>query len=119
MVWLSFFIKLHFVRREGKSPFKLTFLKKWIERMEERIMGVEEILKIASDSSFAIWFLIGAALVFFMQAGFAMVETGFTRAKSAGNIIMKNLMDFCIGTVKDGLPIYSLWILQARRLSIQ
>ena len=42
--------------------------------------------------------LLGAALVFFMQAGFAMVETGFTRAKNAGNIIMKNLMDFCIGT---------------------
>ena len=49
--------------------------------------------------AFGIWFLIGAALVFFMQAGFAMVETGFTRAKNAGNIIMKNLMDFCIGTV--------------------
>jgi len=44
------------------------------------------------------WVLIAAALVFFMQAGFAMVETGFTRAKNAGNIIMKNLMDFCIGT---------------------
>lgn len=44
------------------------------------------------------WYLIGAVLVFFMQAGFAMVETGFTRAKNAGNIIMKNLMDFCIGT---------------------
>ena len=51
------------------------------------------------DAVFGIWFLIGAALVFFMQAGFAMVETGFTRAKNAGNIIMKNLMDFCIGTV--------------------
>ncbi len=48
---------------------------------------------------FGVWFLIGAALVFWMQAGFAMVETGFTRAKNAGNIIMKNLMDFCIGTV--------------------
>ncbi len=48
---------------------------------------------------FSIWFLIGAALVFWMQAGFAMVESGFTRAKNAGNIIMKNLMDFCIGTV--------------------
>ena len=48
---------------------------------------------------FGIWFLIGAAFVFFMQAGFAMVKTGFTRAKNAGNIIMKNLMDFCIGTV--------------------
>ncbi|MFQ7877587.1 MAG: ammonium transporter, partial [Enterocloster sp.] len=45
-----------------------------------------------------IWVLLGAALVFFMQAGFAMVETGFTRAKNAGNIIMKNLMDFAIGT---------------------
>ncbi|WOC31556.1 MULTISPECIES: ammonium transporter [Caproicibacterium] len=45
-----------------------------------------------------IWTLVAAALVFFMQAGFAMVETGFTRAKNAGNIIMKNLMDFCIGT---------------------
>lgn len=45
-----------------------------------------------------IWVLLGAVLVFFMQAGFAMVETGFTRSKNAGNIIMKNLMDFCIGT---------------------
>ena len=50
------------------------------------------------------WVLLGAALVFFMQAGFAMVETGFTRAKNAGNIIMKNLMDFSLGT-----PIF--WIL--------
>ena len=48
---------------------------------------------------FGIWYLIGASLVFFMQAGFAMVEAGFTRAKNAGNIIMKNLMDFCLGTV--------------------
>ena len=62
-------------------------------------MGAEEILQAANDTSFGIWFLIGAALVFFMQCGFAMVETGFTRAKSAGNIIMKNLMDFCIGTI--------------------
>ncbi|MEQ2455151.1 ammonium transporter [Flavonifractor hominis] len=46
----------------------------------------------------SIWYLMGAILVFFMQCGFAMVETGFTRAKNAGNIIMKNLMDFCIGT---------------------
>lgn len=48
---------------------------------------------------FGVWFLIGAALVFWMQAGFAMVETGFSRAKNAGNILMKNLMDFCIGCV--------------------
>ena len=49
--------------------------------------------------SAGVWYLIGAILVWFMQAGFAMVETGFTRAKNAGNIIMKNLMDFCLGTV--------------------
>ena len=60
------------------------------------------------DTTFSVWFLIGAALVFFMQAGFAMVETGFTRAKNAGNIIMKNLMDFCIGTVVFVLLGYSL-----------
>ncbi len=54
------------------------------------------------------WYLIGAALVFWMQAGFAMVETGFTRAKNAGNIIMKNLMDFCIGTVVFSLLGYGL-----------
>ena len=52
-----------------------------------------------SSDLWGVWFLIGAALVFWMQAGFAMVETGFTRAKNTGNIIMKNLMDFCIGTV--------------------
>lgn len=51
-----------------------------------------------------IWVLLGAALVFFMQAGFAMVETGFTRAKNAGNIIMKNTLDFTIGSV-------AFWIL--------
>lgn len=59
----------------------------------------EEIMEIMNGQIFGVWFLIGAALVFWMQAGFAMVETGFTRAKNAGNIIMKNLMDFCIGTV--------------------
>ncbi len=59
----------------------------------------EEIYEAISSQTFGVWFLIGAALVFWMQAGFAMVETGFTRAKNAGNIIMKNLMDFCIGTV--------------------
>lgn len=59
----------------------------------------DEILNAVSGEVFGVWFLIGAALVFWMQAGFAMVETGFTRAKNAGNILMKNLMDFCIGTV--------------------
>ena len=59
----------------------------------------EEIMSMVNEQVFGVWFLIGAALVFWMQAGFAMVETGFTRAKNAGNILMKNLMDFCIGTV--------------------
>ncbi len=59
----------------------------------------EEILSAVNTEVFAVWFLIGAALVFWMQAGFAMVEAGFTRAKNTGNILMKNLMDFCIGTV--------------------
>lgn len=75
-------------------------------------MGIEEITKIVEEAVtgevFGVWFLIGAALVFFMQAGFAMVETGFTRAKNAGNIIMKNLMDFCIGTVVFVLLGFSL-----------
>ena len=57
------------------------------------------ILGLIDEKVFGVWFLIGAALVFWMQAGFAMVETGFARAKNAGNILMKNLMDFCIGTV--------------------
>ena len=60
---------------------------------------ITQISETGGTEVFGIWFLIGAAFVFFMQAGFAMVETGFTRAKNAGNIIMKNLMDFCIGTV--------------------
>ena len=59
----------------------------------------QQVMDFINENIFGIWFLIGAALVFWMQAGFAMVETGFTRAKNAGNIIMKNLMDFCIGTV--------------------
>lgn len=68
----------------------------------------EFVQETVTGEAFGIWFLIGAALVFFMQAGFAMVETGFTRAKNAGNIIMKNLMDFCIGTVVFVLLGFSL-----------
>ena len=60
---------------------------------------MNEVLQLVDGEVFAVWFLIGAALVFWMQAGFAMCEAGFTRAKNAGNIIMKNLMDFCIGSV--------------------
>jgi Amt family ammonium transporter len=60
---------------------------------------MSELLQSIDTEVFGVWFLIGAALVFWMQAGFAMVEAGFTRAKNTGNIIMKNLMDFCIGTV--------------------
>ena len=68
----------------------------------------EEIMSLVSGQVFGVWFLIGAALVFWMQAGFAMVEAGFTRAKNAGNILMKNLMDFCIGTVTFILIGFSL-----------
>ena len=59
----------------------------------------QEIFSAIQGEVYGVWFLIGAALVFWMQAGFAMVEAGFTRAKNTGNILMKNLMDFCIGTV--------------------
>ena len=71
-------------------------------------MGLETIMETVNSELFGVWFLIGAVLVFFMQCGFAMVETGFTRAKNAGNIIMKNLMDFCIGTVMFILLGYGL-----------
>ncbi len=71
-------------------------------------MTEEMIVNLVSEHTFGVWFLIGAALVFWMQAGFAMVETGFTRAKNAGNILMKNLMDFCIGTVVFVLIGFSL-----------
>ena len=67
--------------------------------MEDLTSVISDLGIATSGDVWGIWFLIGAALVFFMQCGFAMVETGFTRAKNAGNIIMKNLMDFCIGTV--------------------
>lgn len=71
-------------------------------------MTQESIISLVSEHTFGIWFLIGAALVFWMQAGFAMVEAGFTRAKNSGNILMKNLMDFCIGTVMFILIGFSL-----------
>ena len=71
-------------------------------------MDSTTILEAVSGEVFGVWFLFGAALVFFMQAGFAMVEAGFTRAKNTGNIIMKNLMDFCIGTVVFVLIGFSL-----------
>lgn len=68
--------------------------------------SVIDALESLSSQSLGLWCLIGVALVFFMQAGFAMVETGFTRAKNAGNIIMKNLMDFSLGAV-------AFWIIGA------
>lgn len=76
--------------------------------MENLITLTEELSSQLTSEIFGIWFLIGAAFVFFMQAGFAMLETGFTRAKNAGNILMKNLMDFCIGTVVFILLGYSI-----------
>ena len=82
----------------------------------------EEIVKLVGETAqkevFAVWLLIGTAFIFFMQAGFAMVETGFTRAKNAGNIIMKNLMDFCIGTVVFVLLGFSLMMAEDYVLGI-
>ena len=66
------------------------------------------------SETFSVWFLIGAALVFWMQAGFAMVEAGFTRSKNTGNIIMKNLMDFCIGTCTFILIGFSFLFIQLK-----
>lgn len=77
------------------SLFFINFTFNKMKNEREDITMTEEI----SGVIFGVWFLIGAALVFWMQAGFAMVEAGFTRAKNTGNILMKNLMDFCIGTV--------------------
>ena len=70
----------------------------------------EEIMNAINSEVYGVWFLIGAALVFWMQAGFAMVEAGFTRAKNTGNIIMKNLMDFNNGTrmiIQNAIGMYS------------
>ena len=67
------------------------FLYLYQEKEEEEIM-TDEIMKVINDNVYGVWFLIGAALVFWMQAGFAMVEAGFTRAKNSGNIIMKKLI---------------------------
>ena len=80
---------------------------------KQKIMGgfnMEEMYTANEIKSFldAIWLLLGTCLVFFMQAGFAMVETGFTRAKNAGNIIMKNLMDFAVGSIIFWILGYSL-----------
>ena len=89
-------------RRDHGIAYFFTPVKycgRYFTKSEEENVMTEEILSAVDGQLFAVWFLIGAALVFWMQAGFAMVETGFTRAKNAGNILMKNLMDFCIGTV--------------------
>ena len=74
---------------------------------------ITQITDTVGTEVFGIWFLIGAAFVFFMQAGFAMVETGFTRAKNAGNIIMKNLMDFLYRYNRVYFPWF--WIIAWRR----
>ena len=77
------------LNRKGLAPLSIFFVG----------ANMEEIMSLVNGEVFSVWFLIGAALVFWMQAGFAMCEAGFTRAKNTGNILMKNLMDFCIGTV--------------------
>lgn len=69
----------------------------------------KEIMNAVNTQIFGVWFLIGAALVFWMQAGFAMVEAGFTRAKNAGNIIMKNLHDTLVSS--SLLPLAVFYVL--------
>ncbi|MFQ5901209.1 MAG: ammonium transporter, partial [Thermodesulfobacteriota bacterium] len=69
------------------------------EAVSPTVEGNVEAIKSVQTNADYVWTLVAAALVFFMQAGFAMVETGFTRAKNAVNIMMKNLMDFCMGTL--------------------
>ena len=86
------------LNRKGLAPLSIFFVG----------ANMEEIMSLVNGEVFSVWFLIGAALVFWMQAGFAMCEAGFTRAKNTGNILMKNLMDFCIGTVVFILIGYSL-----------
>lgn len=75
------------------EAFKRTYGKEGAIRMADNLVKLPAENFSAMD---AVWTVIAAMLVFFMQAGFAMVETGFTRAKNAGNIIMKNTMDFVI-----------------------
>ena len=84
------------MRREG--VLYTPALPFWVKYKEK------EVICMTFSAANTIWVLLGAALVFFMQAGFAMCEAGFTRAKNTGNILMKNLMDFCIGT-----PLYWLF----------
>lgn len=102
----AFFKKPQSCGKQGKCV--AFFIGKSLCETEENIMTKEVVNSIVNEQGFAIWFLCGAALVFWMQAGFAMVEAGFTRAKNSGNIIMKNLMDFCIGTVMFILIGFSL-----------
>lgn len=71
----------------------------WAGEADPTPISNKEAIELVQTHANYMWTLIAAALVFFMQAGFAMVETGFTRAKNAINIMMKNLMDFCVGTL--------------------
>jgi ammonium transporter, Amt family len=71
----------------------------WAENAAPTAMSNKEAIELVQTHANYVWTLVAAALVFFMQAGFAMVETGFTRAKNAINIIMKNLMDFAVGSI--------------------
>ncbi len=93
--------KIQSIKGKGAERVKALSVPFFFYKITQKRKGVlkmaENITVLFSDVN-TMWTLIAAALVFFMQAGFAMVETGFTRSKNAGNIIMKNLMDFCIGT---------------------
>ncbi len=71
----------------------------WADDAAPTVLSNKEAIELVQTHANYLWTLVAAALVFFMQAGFAMVETGFTRAKNAINILMKNLMDFSVGSI--------------------
>ncbi|SIQ07031.1 ammonium transporter [Alkalispirochaeta americana] len=83
----------------GRRTFLLVLLMTAISLTHVAAQDVEAVLELYSQAFDMIWLTLAGALVFLMQAGFAMVETGLTRAKNAGNIIMKNLMDFSMGAI--------------------
>lgn len=83
---------------ESLSPELIAEIQRFLAEQSPQVGAVERLTEQIQRNADILWLTISAALVFFMQAGFAMVEAGFTRAKNASNIILKNMMDFCFGS---------------------
>ncbi len=90
-------VKVEVTKEEGKNPTSTYFIE-GAGGTRYNLGSPEATATVQTNANYT-WTIIAAALVFFMQAGFALVECGFTRAKNATNIVMKNLLDFCIGTI--------------------